>query len=57
MKKTNAVTIKDCGGGHDIRKTEKYYNVMGIPFNEHEINKTHGIEKPFVDKNQKRKLD
>ena len=57
MKKTNAVTIKDYGGGHDIRKTEKYYNVMGIPFNEHEINKTHGIEKPFVDKNQKRKLD
>ena len=32
------------------------YNVMGIPFNEIEIDRAHGIKKPVLDKERKKKL-
>ena len=32
-------------------------NVMDIPFNENEIDRVHGIGKPFLDKERKRKVN
>ena len=34
----------------------KCFNVMGIPFDENEIDRAHGIGKPFLDKEQKTKV-
>ena len=34
----------------------KCYNVMGIPLNENEIGRAHGIGKPFLDKEREKKV-
>ena len=34
----------------------KCYNVMGIPLNENEIDRAHGIGKPFLDKEREKKV-
>ena len=39
-----------------MEELEKCYNVMGIPFNENEIDRAHGIGKPFLDKERKEKV-
>ena len=35
---------------------KKCYNVTGIPFNENEIDRAHGIRKPFLDNERKKKV-
>ena len=42
--------------GDVMEELEKYYNVMGIPFNENEIDRTYSIGKPFLDKERKKKV-
>ena len=39
-----------------MEEIEKCCNVMGIPFNENEIDRADGIGKPFLDKEQKKKV-
>ena len=39
-----------------MEEKEKCCNVMGIPFNENEIDRAHDIGKPFLDKEQKKKV-
>ena len=39
-----------------MEELEKCYNVMGIPFNKNEIDRPHGIGKPFLDKEKKMKV-
>ena len=39
-----------------IEEIEKCYNLMGILFNENEIDRAHGIGKPFLDKKRKKKI-
>ena len=39
-----------------MEEIEKCYNVMGIPFNENEIDRAHGIRNPFLDKERKKKI-
>ena len=39
-----------------MEEIEKCYSVMGIPFNENEIDGAHGIGKPFLDKEWKKKV-
>ena len=42
--------------GDIMEEIKKCYNVMGIPFNENEIDRAHGIRKPFLDKGRKKKV-
>ena len=46
--------IGDCGDV--MEQLEKWYNAMGFPFNENEIDKEHGIGKPFLDNKRKKKV-
>ena len=39
-----------------MEEIEKCCNVMGIPFNENEIGRADGIGKPFLNKEQKKKV-
>ena len=39
-----------------MEEIEKYYNVMGIPCDENEIDRAHGIGKSFLDKERKKKV-
>ena len=39
-----------------MEELEKCYNVMGIPFNENEIDRAHYIGKPFLNKKRKKKV-
>ena len=43
-------------GGEIMEEMEKCYNVMGIPFDENEIDRAHGIRKPFLDKERNKKV-
>ena len=40
-----------------MEELEKCYNVMGIPLNENEIDRVHGMGKPLLDKERKRKVN
>ena len=44
------IEFKEHDGGDIMEETENYYNVMGIPFDESEIDRARGIGKPLLDK-------
>ena len=46
----HGIEFKEGDSGDVMEKLEKCYNVMGILFNENEIDRAHGIQKPFLDK-------
>ena len=50
------IEFKERDGGGIMEEIEKCYNVMGISFNENEIDRAHGIGKPFLDKERKKKV-
>ena len=53
----HGIKFKDSGKKRKImEEKEKYYNVLGIPFDEKEIDGTHGIGSPSWIRNGKGKL-
>ena len=52
----HGIEFKEGDSGDVMEEIEKCYNVMGIPFNENEIDRAHGIGKPFLDKERKKKV-
>ena len=52
----HGIEFKEGDSGDVMEELEKCYNVMGIPFNENEIDRVHGTGKPFLDKERKKKL-
>ena len=50
------IEFKEGHSGDAMEEIEKCYNVTGIPFNENEIDRAHGIGKPFLDKDLKKKV-
>ena len=52
----HGIEFKEDGSGDVMEELEKCYNVMGIPFNENEIDRAQGIGKLFLDKERKTKL-
>ena len=52
----HGIEFKEGDSGDVMEELEKCYNVMGIPFNENEIDRAHGIGKPFLDKERKKKV-
>ena len=48
--------FKEGDNGDVMEEIEKCYNVMGIQFNENEIDRAHGIGKTFLDKERKKKV-
>ena len=52
----HGIEFKEGASGDVMEELEKCYNVMAIPFNENEIDRAHGIGKPFLDKEQKKKV-
>ena len=52
----HGIEFKEGDSGDVMEELEKCYNVMGILFNENEIDRAHGIRKPFLDKEQKKKV-
>ena len=50
------IEFKESDSGDVREEIEKCYNVIDIPFNENEIDRAHGIGKPFLDKEQKKKV-
>ena len=52
----HGIEFKERDGGEVIEEIEKCYNVMGIPFDENEIDRAHGIGKPFLDAEWKMKV-
>ena len=52
----HGIEFKEGDDGDVMEEIEKCCDVMGIPFHENEIDKTHGIEKPFWDKERKKKV-
>ena len=50
------IEFKEGDGGDVLEEIEKCCNVTGIPFNENEIDREHGVGKPSWIRNGKRKL-
>ena len=50
------IEFKEGDSGDVMEKLKKCYNVTGIPFNENEIDRAHGIGKPFLDNERKKKV-
>ena len=50
------IEFKEGDGGEVMKEIEKCYNVMSIPFDENKIDRVHGIRKPFLDKEWKKKV-
>ena len=50
------IELKEGDSGDIMEEIEKCYNIMGIPFNENQIDRAHGIGKPFLDKERKKKV-
>ena len=50
----HGIEFKEGDSGDVMEELEKCYNVIGIPFNENEIDRAHGIGKPFLDKERKK---
>ena len=48
--------FKEGDSGDIMEEIEKCYNVMGILFNENEIDRAHDIGKPFLEKEPKKKV-
>ena len=51
----HSIEFKEGDSGDVMEELEKCY-VVGIPFNENEIDRAHGIGKPFLDKERKKKV-
>ena len=52
----HSIEFKEGDSGDAMEEIEKCYSVMGIPFNENEIDRAHAIGKPFLDKEWKKKV-
>ena len=52
----HGIEFKEVDSGDAMEEIEKCYNVMGILFNENEINRAHCIGNPFLDKEPKKKV-
>ena len=52
----HGIEFKEGDDGDVMEEIEKCYNVMGISFDENEIDRVHGIGKPFLDEEQKKKV-
>ena len=52
----HGIEFKEGDGGEVMEEIEKCYNVMGIPFDENEIDRAYDIGKPFLDKKRKKKV-
>ena len=50
------VRFKEDDDGDVKEEIENCCNVIGIPFNQNEINRVHSAGKPFLDKERKRKV-
>ena len=50
------IKFKEDDGGNVLDEIEKYYNVMDNPFNETVIDRAHGIGKPVLDRERKKKV-
>ena len=50
------IEFKKGDSGGVMEEFEKCCNVMGIPFNKNEIDRVHGIGKPFLHKERKKKV-
>ena len=50
------VGFKEDDDGDVKEEIENCCNVIGIPFNQNEINRVHSAGKPFLDKERKRKV-
>ena len=53
----HSIEFKEGDSGDVMKEIEKCHNVMSIPFNENEIDRVHGIGKPFLNKDQKKKVN
>ena len=52
----HGIEIKEGDCGDVMEDIEKFCNAMSIPFNGNETDRAHGIGKPFLDKEQKKKV-
>ena len=52
----HGIEFKEGDSGDVMEELKKCYNVTGIPFNENEIDRAHGIGKPFLDNERKKKV-
>ena len=52
----HGIEFKEGDGGEVMEEIEQCYNVMGIPFDENETDRTYGIGEPFLDKERKKKV-
>ena len=52
----HGVEFKEGDSGDVMKEIKNCYNAMGIPFNGNAIDRAHGIGKPFLDKERKKKV-
>ena len=52
----HGIELKEGDGDEVVEEIKKCYNVMSILFDVNEIDKVHGIRKPFLDKEWKKKV-
>ena len=52
----HSIEFKKGDSGDVMEEFEKCCNVMGIPFNENETDRAHGIGKPFLHKERKKEV-
>ena len=52
----HGIEFKEGDSGDVMEELKKCCNVTGIPFNENEIDRAHGIGKPFLDNERKKKV-
>ena len=52
----HGIEFKEGDSGDVMEELKKCYNVTGIPFNENDIDRAHGIGKPFLDNERKKKV-
>ena len=52
----HGIVFREGDGGEVMEEIAKCYNVMGIPFDENEIDRAYGIGKPSLDKKRKKKV-
>ena len=49
----HGIEFKEGDSGDVLEEIEKCYNFVGIPFYENEIDRVHGIGKPFLERKKK----
>ena len=52
----HGIEFKEGDSGDVMEELKKCYNVTGSPFNENDIDRAHGIGKPFLDNERKKKV-